>query len=132
MLFRSNLQPDKLAVSVPINDVTGVSGFVRPGDAVDVLLTRQIPGDNASGSDRMTDVVMQAVRVLAIDQAIEVFAQARVAARAIARFQQRVERAVEFGLGALEVADGQFFLAGFKVLVRLRDQDGDRVRMGLE
>lgn len=63
-----NLQPDKLAVSVPINDVTGVSGFVRPGDAVDVLLTRQIPGDNASGSDRMTDVVMQAVRVLAIDQ----------------------------------------------------------------
>ena len=63
-----DIQPDKLAVSVPINDVTGVSGFVRPGDAVDVLLTRQIPGDNASGSDRMTDVVMQAVRVLAIDQ----------------------------------------------------------------
>lgn len=62
------LPPDKLAVSVPINDVTGVGGFVRPGDTVDVLLTRPIPGDNMNGNDRMTDVVMQAVRVLAIDQ----------------------------------------------------------------
>lgn len=63
-----NLQPGKLAVAVQINDVTGVAGFVRPGDMVDVMLTRQIPGDNVRSDDKMTDVVMQAVRVLAIDQ----------------------------------------------------------------
>lgn len=63
-----NLQPGKLAVAIQINDVTGVAGFVRPGDMVDVMLTRQIPRDNARSDDKMTDVVMQAVRVLAIDQ----------------------------------------------------------------
>lgn len=63
-----SLQPGKFAVAIPISDVTGVAGFVRPGDMVDVLLTRQIPGDNSGAYDKMTDVVMQAVRVLAIDQ----------------------------------------------------------------
>ncbi|QOV96254.1 Flp pilus assembly protein CpaB [Novosphingobium sp. ES2-1] len=63
-----NLQPGKLAVAIQINDVTGVAGFVRPGDMVDVMLTRQIPGDSSRSDDKMTDVVMQAVRVLAIDQ----------------------------------------------------------------
>ncbi|MCW1381595.1 Flp pilus assembly protein CpaB [Novosphingobium sp. KCTC 2891] len=63
-----NLPPEKLAVAIPINDVTGVAGFVRPGDVVDVLLTRQIPGDGAGSNDKMTDVVMQAVPILAIDQ----------------------------------------------------------------
>ncbi|MBB4615660.1 Flp pilus assembly protein CpaB [Novosphingobium taihuense] len=63
-----NLQPGKFAVAVQINDISGVAGFVRPGDMVDVMLTRQIPGENARSDDKMTDVVMQAVRVLAIDQ----------------------------------------------------------------
>lgn len=67
----TTLPTDKLAISIPINDVSGVSGFVRPGDAVDVLLTRQIPGDGARQDDKMTDVVMAAVPVLAIDQVFD-------------------------------------------------------------
>lgn len=63
----ANVPVGMLAYSIPISDVAGVSGFVRPGDMVDVLLTRQIPGDGASGSDKMTDVVLSAVPVLAID-----------------------------------------------------------------
>ncbi len=51
------------AVTVRVNDVEGVAGFVLPGDRVDVLLTRQ--GDKNAA---VTDVVMQGVRVLAIDQ----------------------------------------------------------------
>lgn len=62
------LPTDKLAVAISINDVSGVAGFVRPGDRVDVLLTRQIPGEGARADDKMTDVVMEAVPVLAIDQ----------------------------------------------------------------
>lgn len=63
-----NLPTDKVAIAIPINDVAGVGGFVRPGDLVDVLLTRQIPGQGATPNDKMTDVVLQAVPVLAIDQ----------------------------------------------------------------
>ena len=51
------------AVTVRVNDVEGVGGFVLPGDRVDVALTRQLDKTNAS-----TEVVLQNARVLAIDQ----------------------------------------------------------------
>ena len=64
----ANLPQGKLAFAVPITDVSGVGGFIRPGDVVDVLVTRKIPGDGSSDSDRMTDVVLESVPVLGIDQ----------------------------------------------------------------
>jgi pilus assembly protein CpaB len=51
------------AVTVRVNDVEGVGGFVLPGDRVDVSLTRQIDKNNAT-----SEVVLQNARVLAIDQ----------------------------------------------------------------
>jgi len=51
------------AVTIRVNDVEGVAGFVLPGDRVDVALTRQ--NDKAGAT---TDVVLQNARVLAIDQ----------------------------------------------------------------
>nr|WP_245516846.1 MULTISPECIES: Flp pilus assembly protein CpaB [unclassified Mesorhizobium] len=55
------------AVSIRVNDVLGVAGFVFPGDRVDILLTRAVHGDG--GSDRSyVDVLLQSVKVLAIDQ----------------------------------------------------------------
>ena len=51
------------AVTVRVNDVEDVAGFVLPGDHVDVLLTRQGEKNMAT-----TDVVLQDARVLAIDQ----------------------------------------------------------------
>ena len=51
------------AVSIRVNDVEGVAGFVLPGERVDVVLTRQLEKNAA-----YTDVVMQNARVLAIDQ----------------------------------------------------------------
>jgi pilus assembly protein CpaB len=66
----ANLPVGKVAFTVPVNDVSGVGGFVRPGDVVDVLLTRPIPssGSGSSGNDKMTDVVLEAVPVLGVDQ----------------------------------------------------------------
>lgn len=64
----SNLPAGMLAYTVQINDVAGVGGFVRPGDVVDVMITRQIPGEGARASDKMTDVLLQGVQVLGIDQ----------------------------------------------------------------
>jgi pilus assembly protein CpaB len=51
------------AVTIRVNDVNGVAGFVLPGDHVDVLLTR--PGDKKVS---VNNVVIQDLRVLAVDQ----------------------------------------------------------------
>jgi pilus assembly protein CpaB len=59
----ATLQDGMRAVTIRVNDVEGVAGFVLPGDRVDVALTRQT--DKAAAT---TDVVLQNTRVLAIDQ----------------------------------------------------------------
>lgn len=60
----TSLEPGAKAVSIRVNDVAGVAGFVLPGDRVDVLLTRA----GNSGEEAYVDVLLQGVRVLAIDQ----------------------------------------------------------------
>jgi pilus assembly protein CpaB len=51
------------AMTIRVNDVDGVAGFVLPGDRVDVMLSRQIDKGAA-----INDVVLKNVKVLAIDQ----------------------------------------------------------------
>jgi len=58
--------PDNLrAVTIPVNDVAGVAGFVTPGDVVDVMMTRTIPGGE---DEKVTAVVLENVQVIAIDR----------------------------------------------------------------
>jgi pilus assembly protein CpaB len=57
------VRPGMKAVTIRVNDVEGVGGFVLPGDHVDVVLTRQIEKGHAT-----TEVVLQNTRVLAVDQ----------------------------------------------------------------
>ena len=48
------------AITIRVNDVEGVAGFVLPGDRVDVVLTRQ--GDKQGDkTTAMNDVVIQNV-----------------------------------------------------------------------
>lgn len=56
------ISPGMKAVSIRVNDVLGVSGFVLPGDRVDVLLTR------SDENGTFVDILLQGVRVVAIDQ----------------------------------------------------------------
>jgi pilus assembly protein CpaB len=61
------LLPDGMrAASVRINDVSGVAGFIQPNDSVDVLITRAVQGSETA--TQVTDVLLQNVRVIAIDQ----------------------------------------------------------------
>lgn len=57
------------AVTIRVNDVLGVAGFVLPGDRVDIVLTRT---QSANGSTKrkktFNDVILQNIRVLGIDQ----------------------------------------------------------------
>lgn len=57
------------AVSVAVNEVVGVAGFVTPGTVVDVLVTGQIPG--AKTSESITRTILENVPVLAAGQKIE-------------------------------------------------------------
>jgi pilus assembly protein CpaB len=50
------------AVSVRVNDVVGVGGFLLPGNRVDVVAAYR------DGQDTLSDTVVQNVKVLAIDQ----------------------------------------------------------------
>ncbi|MBB4186191.1 pilus assembly protein CpaB [Sinorhizobium terangae] len=63
----SALDQGMKAVSIRVNDVLGVAGFVRPSDRVDVLLTRGIRNSNG-GEQTYVDVLLQGVKVLAVDQ----------------------------------------------------------------
>jgi len=53
------------AIGVPVNAETSAGGFILPNDRVDVVLTRQLPGEGKR-FDSIT--ILSDVRVLAIDQ----------------------------------------------------------------
>lgn len=58
--------PDGMrATTVRVNTVSGVAGFIHPNDTVDVVITRQALG---GGGGQVTDVLLQNVKVIAMDQ----------------------------------------------------------------
>jgi pilus assembly protein CpaB len=63
------------AVSVPVNRTSDVSGFILPGDEVDVLITHPLPlptgGDGTALQHHAAETVLQNVRVLAVDQKLD-------------------------------------------------------------
>ena len=59
------------ALSVAVNDVVGVAGFVIPGTMVDVLVTGQTGAGGPSSSENITRTILENVRVLAAGQKIE-------------------------------------------------------------
>lgn len=61
------IPPGMRAVSVRVNEVVSVAGFVGPGTRVDVLLT----GTPAGGSDPQTTTVLQNVAVIASGHTLE-------------------------------------------------------------
>lgn len=57
------------AMSVAVNDVVGVAGFVTPGTMVDVLVTGAIAGQG--GGQNITRTILENVRVLAAGQQVQ-------------------------------------------------------------
>lgn len=59
------LKPNMRAVSIPVDDITGVAGFILPGDTVDLLYT----GNN----ERLQTIVLaKNINVLATDQSMHI------------------------------------------------------------
>jgi pilus assembly protein CpaB len=67
----------KRAFSVRVNDVSGVSGFLAPGDRVDVMLTQ------GNSSSLVTDVILQNMMILGIDQTTDESSDKPVLARTV-------------------------------------------------
>ena len=61
----SLIAPDKRAISVRVDDVVGVGGFLLPGNRVDVLATKRTDG---SGNNAVSRTILENLRVLAVDQ----------------------------------------------------------------
>jgi pilus assembly protein CpaB len=60
------LTPGMRAITVPISATSGVSGFVFPGDRVDLVLSHRVKVDKSS--HQASETVLTDVRVLAINQ----------------------------------------------------------------
>lgn len=87
------LRPDLRAISVRVDDVVGVAGFLLPGNHVDVVATRMVNQhaetktvlsdltvlavDQTASPDKSTPVVVRAVTLAVTPQQAEVLVQAR-------------------------------------------------------
>lgn len=68
------LHPGMRAVSVPVNVTSDISGFVLPGDQVDILIAHSLGSTGGSGAQtqrKAAETVLRDVRVLAVDQKLE-------------------------------------------------------------
>jgi pilus assembly protein CpaB len=62
------LGPGMRAVSVPVSALTGVSGFIFPGDRVDLVLTQNVAGGASGQPLKVSETIIRNLRVLATDQ----------------------------------------------------------------
>jgi pilus assembly protein CpaB len=70
----ASLPAGKRAITIAADTLTGVGGFVYPGDRVDVLITHEIvKNENDQGEIvpvRMTETLLSDIRVLAVNQSV--------------------------------------------------------------
>jgi pilus assembly protein CpaB len=73
------LHPGMRAVSVPVTVTSGISGFVFPGDQVDLIVTYSVQDRPAIGQanagplidHKVSETVLRDIRVIAIDQKLD-------------------------------------------------------------
>jgi pilus assembly protein CpaB len=67
------LRPGMRAVSVPVTATSGISGFVFPGDQVDILITHPLAVSSKGEGlqHQASETVLHDVRVLAVDQKLD-------------------------------------------------------------
>jgi len=96
------------AVSVRVDDVVGVAGFVHPGDLVDVIVT--LRPEEGSGSPFTSKIILQDIRVLAVGKEVDARARGgdKVLPATVATLQVDSVQAEKLALAA---SRGQLLLA---------------------
>lgn len=65
------LAPGMRAVSLPVNNNTGVGGFIFPGDHVDLVLSHAVTlahSDDLQRTHNVSETILHDIRVVAVDQ----------------------------------------------------------------
>jgi pilus assembly protein CpaB len=62
------VDPGFRAVAVAISAESAVAGFIMPNDRVDVILTRKVQLNGGASEEARSDIILQDVRVLAIEE----------------------------------------------------------------
>ncbi len=115
------IDPNMRAVTVSVNDVKGVGGFVLPGDRVDVVMTRQF-----DAADAYSEIVLQNLKVLAVDQFADDRQSAPIVVKAVtlevsAEQAQRLTLAGSVGMLSLALrAAGQ---TGYADVARISESE---------
>lgn len=99
----SHLSPGKRAFTIPVNQTSGVAGFLRPGDHVDVFWTGR-----SRDHGEITQLIDSQVRIIAVNQSADMDRTAEVAdARTVtveATAEQAAALAQAQGSGRLSLA----------------------------
>ena len=65
------LEPGLRAISIPIDAETAAGGFIQPNDHVDVILTYTIEARGETPAGTASEIILQDVRVLALDDKVD-------------------------------------------------------------
>src|SRR5947208_3027445 len=62
------IPPNMRAMTVHVNEVIGVAGFIHPGDFVDVLTTMQVQTRENGPPEYRSKIVLQNIKVMAVGE----------------------------------------------------------------
>ena len=116
------------AVTIRVDEVRGVAGFIQPGDRVDVISTRGESGSVESSA--YADILLQNAKVLAIDQLLDERQDKPTVARAVTlevnvRDAQKVVLAEGIGRLSLMLRPPNDAVAGVSARVTASDLGGE-------
>jgi pilus assembly protein CpaB len=92
------LEEGKRAVTIRVDDVRGVAGFVLPSDRVDVVLIRAETRSNGA-TETYSDLLVEDVKVLAVDQLLNERTEQPTVAKAVT-LEATTEQAQKITLAA--------------------------------
>jgi len=71
----SSLRRGMRAVTIPVNRISSVAGFISPGDRVDIIITHNVDAsaeqesyNKKSRGETVTEILLSNVKILAVDQ----------------------------------------------------------------
>jgi pilus assembly protein CpaB len=98
----ATIPPGMRAVSIRVNDVAGVSGFVRPGARVDVLIAGTPPG-GSNGLGTVTKTLLQNMEVLSAGQDMQKDAEGKPVSVPVVNLLVTPEQAETLSLASAEM-----------------------------
>jgi pilus assembly protein CpaB len=113
-ILSRKVAPGMRAFSVRINDVSGVAGFILPGDRVDIMMTRQAEGQANDRDNLATEVLLQNIVILGINQESREVVDEPIVARS-ATFEVTPEQAQKLAL-ATQVGSLSLMLRNYATL----------------